>query len=137
MYSRYLETQYVGWSNKIEYVINAFIQIIMKMGMLIIFQADDEFNTKEFRAFCEEHGIYYFFWKPYENPKNQLIERPNLTIKRFMKTDMDGLVLEIWLMMLSKYLMPVHGIVTAYGIKALMLFHSRYSMGLMRTVRIL
>jgi hypothetical protein len=47
-------------------------------------QADDEFNTKEFRDLCIMNDIKYFFWKPYENPKNQLIERANLTIKRFM-----------------------------------------------------
>jgi hypothetical protein len=91
MSSRYLETQYVGWSNRIEYVINAFIQIIVKMGVPITVQADVEFNTKAFIAFCKHHNIKYFFWKPYENPKNQLIERANHTIKR----NMDGLVLEI------------------------------------------
>jgi hypothetical protein len=84
MYSRYLETQYVDWSNRIERVINAFIQIIVKMGVPITVQADDEFNTKAFVAFCEYHNIRYFFWKPYENPKNQLIERANNTIKRFI-----------------------------------------------------
>jgi hypothetical protein len=56
----------------------------MKMGTPITIQADDEFNTKAFIDFCNSHGINYFFWKPYENPKNQLIERANLTIKRFM-----------------------------------------------------
>jgi diketogulonate reductase-like aldo/keto reductase len=54
------------------------------MGVSITVQADDEFNTKGFIDFCNTHGIQYFFWKPYENPKNQLIERANLTIKRFM-----------------------------------------------------
>jgi hypothetical protein len=84
MYSRYVETQYVGLSNRMEYVINAFIPIIMKMSLPLMVQADDEFNTKAFIDFCNAHGIRYFFWKPYENPKNQLIERSNLTIKRFM-----------------------------------------------------
>jgi hypothetical protein len=40
----------------------------------IIVQVDDEFNTMQFWAFCEEHGTYYFFWKPFENPKNQFVE---------------------------------------------------------------
>jgi hypothetical protein len=54
------------------------------MGSPLIGQADDEFNTKAFIDFCNAHGIRYFFWKPYENPKNQLIERANRTIKLFM-----------------------------------------------------
>jgi hypothetical protein len=56
-----------------EYIINAFIQIIVKMGMPLTVQADDEFNTKAFMTFCNTHALRYFFWKPYENPKNQLI----------------------------------------------------------------
>jgi hypothetical protein len=84
MYSRYLETQYVGLSTKMQEVINAFAKIIMKMGLPLMVQADDEFNTKEFKDLCIMNDIKYFFWKPYENPKNQLIERANLTIKRFM-----------------------------------------------------
>jgi hypothetical protein len=84
MYSRYLETQYVGPSNRIEYIINALVIIFMRMGSPITIQAGDEFNTRAFIDFCNAHGIKYFFWKPYENPKNQLIERANLTIKRFM-----------------------------------------------------
>jgi hypothetical protein len=138
MYSRYRETQYVGWSNKIEYVINSFIQIIVKMGVPITVQADDEFNTKAFVGFCEYHGIRYFFWKPYENPKNQLIERANHTIKKFI------------MKYIEKYGWPSSGDLTddaqqvldactwyynRNGTKALMLFHSRYSMVLMITVR--
>jgi hypothetical protein len=65
-------------------VINAFAIIIMKMGLPLMVQADDEFNTKEFRNLCIANGIQYFFWKPYENPKNQLIERAVRTIKQFM-----------------------------------------------------
>jgi hypothetical protein len=65
-------------------VIEAFTKILAKMGAPIAVQADDEFNTKEFRNFCNINGIKYFFWKPYENPKNQIVERVNLTIKRFM-----------------------------------------------------
>jgi hypothetical protein len=84
MYSRYVEVQYVGWSNKMEYIINAFILILLKMGLPLIVQADDEFNSKSFKDFCNTHGIRYFFWKPYENPQNQLVERANRTIKQFM-----------------------------------------------------
>jgi hypothetical protein len=84
MHSRYLEAQYVGPSVKMEYVINAFILILMKMGLPLAVQADDQFNKQPFRNFCDAHGIRYFFWKPYENPKNQLIERSNRTIKQFM-----------------------------------------------------
>jgi diketogulonate reductase-like aldo/keto reductase len=54
------------------------------MGLPLIVQADDEFKNKAFINFCNTHGIRYFFWKPYENPKNQLIERDNRTIKQFM-----------------------------------------------------
>jgi hypothetical protein len=44
-----------------EYIINAFIQIIMKMGLPLTVQADGEFNTKAFIDFCNTHGIRYFF----------------------------------------------------------------------------
>jgi hypothetical protein len=84
MYSRYLETRYIGLSNKMEYVIKGLTVIFMKMGPPLTIQADDEFNTKAFINFCNARGIKYIFWKPYENPKNQLIERANLTIKRLM-----------------------------------------------------
>jgi hypothetical protein len=89
MYSRYLETQYIGWSNKIELVIVAFMSVIEKMGKPLMVQADDEFNTRQFKDFCIDNDIRFFFWKPYENPKNQLIERANLTIKRFMMKYID------------------------------------------------
>jgi hypothetical protein len=84
MYSRYLETQYVGFSNTMKAVIDAFAVIIMKMGLPLMVQADDEFNTKEFRRLCRANDIRYFFWTPHENPKNQLIERAVRTIKQFM-----------------------------------------------------
>jgi hypothetical protein len=84
MYSRYLETRYIGLTTKMEKIIEELVIILNKMGDPITIQADDEFNNKTFINFCRERGIKYFFWKPYENPKNQIIERANLTIKRFM-----------------------------------------------------
>jgi hypothetical protein len=75
MYSRYLETQYVGDSRAMQIIIKAFAEIIMKMGLPLMVQADEEFNKKEFRELCDKNGIQYFFWKSHENPKNQLIER--------------------------------------------------------------
>jgi hypothetical protein len=71
-------------TQKLEHVTNALILILMKMGIPLQIQADEQFNRQPFRSFCDAHGIKCFFWKSYENPKNQLIERANRTIKQFM-----------------------------------------------------
>jgi hypothetical protein len=65
-------------------VIDAFAKIVMKMGLPLQIQADDEFNTEDFTALCRANDIQYFFWQPHENPKNQLVERAIRTIKQFM-----------------------------------------------------
>lgn len=84
MYSRYVETQYVGLSSKMPDIIEALEKIFMKMGNPIIIQADDEFNTNLFREFCRDRNIRMYFWKPHELPKNQLVERAIKTIKNLM-----------------------------------------------------
>jgi hypothetical protein len=84
MHSRYLETQYVGYSSKMTLVIDALDTILVKMGKPLQIQADEQFNTKEFRDVCRANDIRYLFWKPHEEPKNQIVERAIRTIKQFM-----------------------------------------------------
>ncbi|MCS7318182.1 MAG: DDE-type integrase/transposase/recombinase [Candidatus Dojkabacteria bacterium] len=81
MYSRYLELEYIGESATMENVIEALERIFKKMGKPLTIQADDEFNTVKFRNFCEKNKINAYFYKPHENPKNQIVERANRTIK--------------------------------------------------------
>jgi hypothetical protein len=79
-----METQYVGSSQAMENIINALILIFMKMGVPLQIQVDEQFNKEDFIEFCNSHDITPFFWKSYENPKNQLVERGIRTIKQFM-----------------------------------------------------
>jgi hypothetical protein len=54
------------------------------MGIPLQIQADEQFNKRDFRSFCNYHRIKTFFWKSHEDPKNQLVERAIRTIKQFM-----------------------------------------------------
>ncbi|MCS7317961.1 MAG: hypothetical protein NZZ41_06630 [Candidatus Dojkabacteria bacterium] len=53
MYSRYLELEYVGESEAMVFVKQAFKKILAKMGKPFQVQADDEFNTYKFREFVK------------------------------------------------------------------------------------
>ncbi|MCS7318285.1 MAG: hypothetical protein NZZ41_08285, partial [Candidatus Dojkabacteria bacterium] len=65
--------------------IYAFDKIILKkMGIPIKIQADHEFNKKDFLDYCKKFNIETYFWKPHENPKNQIVERAIKTLKKLI-----------------------------------------------------
>jgi putative transposase len=84
IYSRYAEA-YPMTNRENKTILKGIEDIFNKIGKPKIISCDNEFDTKDFKLFCEKENIQVNFSIPNDIQKNSIVERLNRTIAGYFK----------------------------------------------------
>jgi hypothetical protein len=84
IYSRYAEARAMT-NRENKTILNNMINIFKQIGKPKIISCDNEFNTNEFKTYCEKNNIQVNFSIPNDIQKNSIVERLNRTLAGFIK----------------------------------------------------
>ena len=84
VYSRFLSVKPLT-TRKFGTIMNKLDEICDEMGYPKNINCDNEFNTHEFRKWCEKYDVTAWFSEPDDINKNSIVERVNRTLAGLMK----------------------------------------------------
>jgi len=95
IYSRYADARALT-NRENKTIMENLKDILKEMGRPAKFSCDNEFDTKEFEKYCNEHDIFVDFSEPNDIQKNSIVERLNRTLAGYIKKLRIGLKQYNW-----------------------------------------
>jgi len=84
VYSRYLQCRPLT-NRRFPTIMKNLQNIFDHMGIPKSINCDNEFDTKQFEAYCRENDVTIYFSDPNEINKNAIVERVNRTIAQLLQ----------------------------------------------------